>query len=288
MIESVADFCRSTFDRHFRISLHVQPDLPEIHGDPSQIEQVLLNLLLNARDAIVPAPVSRTKSIIDVRAYSLYANQPRTGSYIRIEVSDRGVGMDSATRSRIFDPFFTTKEIGQGSGLGLSTVHGIVRRHGGWIDCDSSPGVGSTFTVHLPVSTTESREEKDAAQDVEPLHGGTETILVVEDEEEVRAPVAGALKGCGYDIIEARDGREALFMLNSQTRIDLVLLDLSIPEISGQEVLKRMRARHRDIRVVIFTGQLSEEQDFSDAERVLRKPVPLAEVARTVRDVLDS
>ncbi len=290
VIERAADFCRSTFDRHLRISVDIQPNLGKIWGDSSLIEQVLLNLLLNARDAIIPTPVSRTQNRIGLRAYSLHADQgPRAGSYVRIEVSDRGVGMDPDTQKRIFDPFFTTKDVGQGSGLGLSTAFGIVRHHGGWIDCDSSPDVGSTFTVHLPVLATETQErEEQPSADAAPLPGGTETILIVEDEDEVRVPVAGVLKRCGYEALEAKDGREALFMMNSQSRIDLVLLDLSLPEISGHEVLKRLRSRREDMKVVIFTGQTSDVQRALEAETILRKPVPLNDLARTVRDVLDT
>ena len=290
VIERAADFCRSTFDRHLQISVDIQPDLGKVWGDSALIEQVLLNLLLNARDAIIPAPVSRTQNRIGVRAYSLYADQgPHAGSYIRIEVSDRGVGMDPDTQRRIFDPFFTTKDVGQGSGLGLSTAFGIVRQHGGWIDCDSSPGVGSTFTVHLPVLATETQEEEEQpSADATPLPGGSETILIVEDEDEVRVPVVEVLNRCGYDVLEARDGREALFTMNTQPRIDLVLLDLSLPEISGHEVLKRLRSRRDDMRVVIFTGQTSDAQGPLEAETILRKPVPFNDLARTVRDVLDT
>ena len=290
VIEGVADFCRSTFQRHFQISVDIQPDLGKIWGDPSLIEQVLLNLLLNARDATLPAPVSRTQSRIGVRAYSLYADQgPRAGSYVRIEVSDRGVGMDPDTQRQIFDPFFTTKDVGYGSGLGLSTAFGIVRNHGGWIDCDSSPDTGSTFTVHLPVLATETHEEEEQpSTEASSLPGGAETILIVEDEEEVRVPVAEVLKRCGYAVLEARDGKEALFILNSKSRVDLVLLDLSLPEVSGHEILKRLRSRCNAMKVVVFTGQTADGRDLLEAQKVLRKPVRYNDLARAVRDVLDA
>jgi CheY-like chemotaxis protein len=292
LIERVVEICRSTFDRGFRISVDLQEDLRQTWGDPAQLEQVLLNLLLNARDAIAEVPASRMEKRIDIRAYSLHTEQPtadtRAGAYIRVEVADSGVGMDPETRRRIFNPFFTTKEIGDGSGLGLATAFGIVRHHGGWIDCDSALGVGSTFTIHLPVvSGDQQQEPTESSESDPPFPAGTETILIADDEYAVRNPVAMILRASGYSVLEARDGRETLFLLKSEShKIDLVLLDLSMPEISGHEVLKRLRTQHPGVKTVIFTGEPSES-DVPDDETVLRKPIRLNELAQALRDVLD-
>ena len=292
LVDNVVGICRSTFDRQLRISVETQPGLGHIWGDASQLEQVLLNLLINARDAAIEAPESSSRNRIEIRAYSAYPVRASPGvqsGYVRIAVTDHGVGMDDDTKKRIFDPFFTTKEVGAGSGLGLSTAYGIVRDHRGWIDCDSTPDVGTSFTVHLPVAAGKQRVERRKSPQREPLPAGSETILVADDEAEVRTAAVGLLRRCGYTVLEAMDGREALFLAKSQSpEVDLVLLDLSMPEVTGLEVLKQLRDERAGIKVVIFTGQSSEEGQIPDADGVLRKPVSLVEIAGAVREVLDS
>ncbi len=181
-------------------------------GDSGMIEQVVMNLAVNARDAM-PRGGTLTIGIelmaIDA-AYAEMRPDARRGSFLRLRVTDTGTGMDAATLGRIFEPFFTTKEVGKGTGLGLATVYGIVKQHDGWIEVDSEPGKGTTFDVFFPASEQPVAPAKVEPASGAPVAGGTETILVVEDEAILREMARDILKNCGYHVIEASSGREAL------------------------------------------------------------------------------
>ena len=195
--------------------------------------------------------------------------------------------MEEKIRSRVFDPFFTTKTVDKGTGLGLSTVYGIARQHGGWVTCESQVGVGTVFSVSLPIGHSETIQPVPLPA-LSPV-GGTETILLIDDEEEVRNVLQRTLERQGYRILTAREGREGLALFaQERTAIDLVLLDLSMPYMSGQEVMPRLRELKPAIKIVVLTGYTFGANDFSQATDILQKPPQMNELARRIRAALDA
>ena len=294
VIQDAISICQKTFDRKIILHNQFSEDLPAIVGDAGQLEQVLLNLFVNARDALEEsqpsAPCIRIEGdTIYYREEDLVAySQANPGKYLRIEVSDNGIGMDEETRERIFEPFYTTKEVGQGTGLGLSTVYGIIQEHKGWIECDSQPGVGTTFRICIPV-IEEEQQPVEKIENVASTSRGTETILVIEDEETVRLPLASALGKRGYTVLMGADGQEGLEIFQQEhNRIALVLLDWSMPRLSGQEVLAQLRELDPGVKVVILTGYILRDMESLEAKALLKKPCPLAQVLQTIRGVLDT
>lgn len=232
------------------------------HADPGQLEQVLLNLVLNARDAM-PNGGRITIQTAPQRFDDTYAvRHPDlslpTGDFVMMAVSDTGAGMDDATRHRIFEPFFTTKAVGQGTGLGLSTAYGIVKQSNGYIFAYSEPGQGAVFKVYLPLSPEPA--ERPSGPRRMPPKGGSETILLVEDEEMVRSLAARALRNFGYTIIEAEDGREALAICERpDSDIDLVVTDVAMPHMGGRELAFRLSQLAPDLPVLFMSGYTGEE-----------------------------
>ena len=222
-------------------------------ADAGQIEQVLMNLAANARDAM---PEGGTLTIetgtaeLDMDFLKIH-EYGKPGMYAMITVTDTGHGMDENTRQRIFEPFFTTKEVGKGTGLGLSMVYGIIKQHSGYINCYSEQGKGTTFRIYLPLIKEEAKEAKAAAEGYTALTGGTETILLAEDEEEVRKLMKLVLEEAGYKVIEAVDGQEALekFRENKDS-IDLLLLDVIMPKINGKGVYEEAKKIKPDVKAL--------------------------------------
>ncbi len=223
-------------------------------------------------------------SVIAVTARELAELQVGcAGNYVRIRVRDNGIGMDAATLARIYEPFFTTKETGSGTGLGLATTHSIVREHGGSITCQSAPGRGSTFSIYLPSESDATRDDR-ATLEPAPM-GGTETILVVDDEPAVRRVVALLLEGAGYTVRTAASGEAALDVLRSDSVVALILLDVSMPGMPAAELRALLRAVAPRARLVLFTGYAYEAA--ATGETVLEKPVTEARLLGIVREVLD-
>jgi two-component system, cell cycle sensor histidine kinase and response regulator CckA len=213
------------------------------------------------------------------------------GDYVRLAVRDTGMGIDSAVRSRIFEPFFTTKAVGQGTGLGLATVYGAVKQAGGQISVDSEVGHGTAFTIHLP-RVYESAESL-VSSDIGDLPRGSETVLVVEDEEDVRSFVCQALYQQGYAVLAAADGHEALLLAEPKSReVDLLLTDAVMPNIDGPTLVAELTARWPDLKVLIMSGyaQSAKLEKAAGADPVvfLQKPFTGPQLLRTVREVLDS
>ncbi len=293
VIEDVYQVCRSTFDR--KINIHLDADsLPPLCGHPEQIEQVVLNLCLNARDAMAESRHPSPSMTIEVDVHTVRSddaadNPERAGEFIRVRITDQGIGMDEETRRRAFEPFFTTKEVGQGTGLGLSTAYGIVEQHGGWIDCDSRPGEGSTFSVFLPASPRASLPPAKAEETPRrAVVSNTETILLVEDETAVRTTIALMLRRAGYTVLEGSDGREGLNLFDRErAAVDLVLLDLSMPTMSGEEVLEELRARDERVTVVLLTGHEPDLELIDRVQAVIMKPVTFQQLCDRIRDALD-
>ena len=272
------------------------PDgLPSIQGDPGMIEQVVMNLAVNARDAM-PRGGTLTIEIKPVAIDAAYAEMrpdARPGYFLRLRVADTGTGIDAATMGRIFEPFFTTKEIGKGTGLGLATVYGIVRQHEGWIEVNSELGKGATFDVFFP--TTEQMAAPGKKEDASnaSVTGGDETILIVEDEPILREMARDILKDCGYHLLEASSGKEALEVWRKcATEVDLLLTDMVMPEgISGVDLAERLLADRPDLKIIFTSGYTSTEINAEflsrSQARFLQKPYAHTTLIRTVRDCLD-
>lgn len=216
---------------------------------------------------------------------------PRPGQYAMLAVSDTGTGMDETTLDRIFEPFFTTKEFGKGTGLGLATVYGIAQQHGGFVDVESTPGVGSTFRVYLPISTV-PRLRRQKTEDVTQVEGGSETLLVAEDHDGLRQLAYEILTNLGYRVLLAADGEKALEEFNNHSPdISLAILDVMLPKLSGTEVYARISATKPDLPVIFATGysadmaMLRQAQDYGLP--VLQKPYTARVLARKIREILD-
>ena len=274
-----------TFPRSIAIALILDPDLPSVKGDRTQLHQTLLNLCVNARDAM---PSGGSLTIATERVRREGANQ---GLYARLMVADTGSGMDEETKRRIFEPFFTTKEPGRGTGLGLSVVYGIVQSHRGIIDVDSAPGKGTKFLLDFPIPDSAAAEEIAAREADIARIGGTETLMVVEDEEMLSELLKASLEALGYTVVVAANGDQALGMFESVgDEIDLVVSDLGLPGMSGAELFQRIRAIRADARVIIATGYIDPETRSAllnlGACGFIQKPYLPDEVARAVREAL--
>jgi CheY-like chemotaxis protein len=286
---------RRSLGEDHRFELTLAPEAGEIRADRGQLEQVLVNLILNARDAMTTSGrVTIATAVAELD--ESYAHRHDgigipLGEYVRLSVSDTGVGMDRETQARIFEPFFTTKPVGQGTGLGLSTVYGIVKQSDGFVWVYSEPGVGTTFKVYLPrvgseLARADERERAPAAE------GGSETILIVEDEELVRSLASRALREHGYIVIEARHGGEAMRQLqNRSSGIDLVITDVVMPEMGGRELGRRLKLMRPSLPVLFMSGYTGEDviqRGLMDADAPFQqKPFAPDGLARKVRAMLD-
>jgi signal transduction histidine kinase/ActR/RegA family two-component response regulator len=271
----------------------LDPNLSRIKVDPGQIGQVLLNLAVNARDAM-PRGGKLTIETSDIHLDEAYAAQRSDcipGLYVKLAISDNGCGMTPAVKAHIFEPFFTTKEPGKGTGLGLATVYGIVKQSGGSIDCYTEPGCGTNFTIYFP-AVDEPLHSSSQDQRAAKITGGTETILLVEDEDAVRAIALLALQTQGYTVMHAESGKKALRIIEKhQGRIDLLVTDVVMPGMSGRELAETLCLQYPSLKVlyasgytdasVIRHGTLEVEVAF------LQKPYTPLTLARKVREVLD-
>ncbi len=269
------------------------PSLGHVTADPGQIEQVLMNLTANARDAM-PQGGKLTIATDNVELDESYVRQyagARPGPRVRLAVSDTGTGMDKETLSHLFEPFFTTKEKGKGTGLGLSTIYGIVKHSAGYISVDSEPGFGSTFTVYLPRVTDEAAATEFVQTTAEnPL--GSETVLLVEDEDMVRALACRILQMHGYNLLEARDGIQALRLCQEYSGIiHLMVTDVVMPGMSGRAVADHLSSVRPGMKVLYLSGYtynaIVHHGVLDSGKALLQKPFTPAELARKVREVLD-
>jgi PAS domain S-box-containing protein len=274
--------------------------LPAIEADAGMIEQVVMNLAVNARDAMADNGTARIKSLL-IRTslaeiddeYVKHHVDARIGEFVCLTVTDTGCGMDPQTLSRIFEPFFSTKEFGKGTGLGLATVFGIVKQHKGWIDVESKPGAGTTFRIYFPTAATAAElAVEDTTHRGMPI-GNQESILLVEDEEDVRELVTEILRSLNYKVFVAQSGGEALALWEEHDgRFDLMLSDVVMPGgMNGRELAEQFRKRRPDLKVILSSGYSPEtigaiEEDADIA--FLAKPYPPQDLARLMRRCLDA
>ena len=283
---------RATLPENIKINQHYPPNLPEILADPAQIERIFINLLTNARDAM---PDGGTITItVDAVLAGPFPDQPKEAAkeYLKIEVTDTGIGMEESVRQHIFEPFFTTKPSGKGTGLGLPVVYGLMQNHKGFVDVNSEPGVGTTFTLFLPVP---SPGERGAINEAEPLpiqSSGSETILVVEDESDVATFLETLFGLSGYKVLLAKDSQEALeFFAERREEIHLVFSDVELAKVDGFALCSRLKELRPDLKVILTSGHIDrsieQRQKQYGIDAFVPKPYNPQELVRRVRAALD-
>jgi two-component system, cell cycle sensor histidine kinase and response regulator CckA len=275
------------------VEMHLDGNVATINADPTQMEQVLMNLAVNAKDAMPEGGTLtiETNNVTLDEDYCRLHLDARPGEYVRLAVSDTGQGMDTQTLEHIFEPFFSTKDPGKGTGLGLSIVYGIVKQHGGHVTCDSNPGRGTTFRIYLPV-IARMAERPDLDETTIPA-GGSETILVVDDEEPVRKLAQSLLTTFGYGVLVAASGQEALDLYKREGHnISLVILDVVMQKMKGTECLEKLLEINPSVKVLIASGYPADENIRSVGEArakgFISKPYEGRKLLRTVREVLDA
>ena len=278
---------------NIEINATLAPDLSVVRADPTHVEQVVMNLCINARDAMPQGGslIIETSNITLDDHFCTLQPLAHPGNYAVLCVRDTGTGMDAATLDRVFEPFFTTKELGKGTGLGLATVYGVVRQHGGFVQVYSELGSGSTFRCYFPVSADVSAP-REKVEETGPVRGGSETILVAEDHEGLGQLAVETLTGMGYRVMLATDGETAAQNFHAnRDRIDLVVLDAVLPKLSGSEVYARILKDKPDLPVIFATGYGPDIAQLRQVQQeglpVLQKPYSPRDLARKVRETLD-
>jgi nitrogen-specific signal transduction histidine kinase/CheY-like chemotaxis protein len=291
IVDEVVGLLRRTIDPRVRLESITASDLWAVLADASQMSQVIMNLCLNARDAMPEGGRIQleTDNVTLDAAEARRHRAARPGEFVRLRVRDTGQGIPPDVLPRIFEPFFTTKGPGRGTGLGLATVSGIIEQHQGWIECQSEVGRGTCFDIYLP------RSHQPVAPAPAPVRarvvGGRETILLVDDEAVIRNVGRGILQRQGYTVLLAQDGPEGLAVYGREKdRIDLVILDLTMPELSGEDTFRRLLELDPHVRVLFSSGYAAEQVSEGAGREVLgfvSKPYRPDDLARAVRDALD-
>ena len=293
-VSQIKDLLGRTMPKMIDVELYLGKDVKRIKGDVSQVEQVLMNIAINAGHAMPDGGrlIFETENVGLDQDYCETHLGIKAGDYVLLTVSDTGAGMDRATKERIFEPFFTTKEAGTGTGLGLTMVYGIVRSHGGLIMCYSEPRQGTTFKIYFPAFAGEGLEAGEGLVREEEIAGGNERILLVDDEEPILSIAQSMLERFGYETLAARNGEEALGILRERKgQVDLVILDLSMPGMGGHRCLKEIREIYPGLKVIIASGYSSngsvKETLASGASGFVGKPFHMKDMLSIIRKVLD-
>jgi len=297
VVTEVVKMLSPVIPNNIELGVRQAPSLGRVKADPSQIEQIILNLAVNARDAMPHGGrlILETKNIEVDEAYARNHNGVPPGQYVMLMVSDTGVGMDSDTKARIFEPFFTTKEPGKGTGLGLATVYGVVKQMGGAIWVRSQPGNGTSFEVYLPLALAEKKEEAAGSSSRTALAtapNGAETVLLVEDQEGIRDMVQEFLRRKGYTVLQAVDGNDALRIADEHKNpIHLLITDMIMPNIGGAELANLLMPLRPQMKVLFMSGDPENASlgngGIDEKVAILQKPFLLDALARKIRSVLE-
>jgi two-component system cell cycle sensor histidine kinase/response regulator CckA len=276
--------------KEIRIHYKAQEGLWTVEVDRGQMEQVLLNLYVNAWQAMQGGGdlyLSVENVELDKMDVNPYDIEP--GKFVKMTVTDTGIGMDEATKARVFEPFFTTKELGRGTGLGLASAYGIIKNHGGFINVESEKDLGTSFMIYLPASIMEVDNEYTSKDEVQ---RGRETILLIDDEEMILDIGAKMLEGLGYEVITATGGRQGLEIYEkNQDRIDLVILDMIMPDFGGKKTFENLRRIDQSVKVLLSSGysldSQAEEIMQSGCKGFIQKPFTMVELSKKIRGILD-
>ncbi|MBC7187988.1 MAG: PAS domain S-box protein, partial [Calditrichaeota bacterium] len=293
VVRETARFLSHSMPEGIALRTHLAKDLRIISGDPVQLQQVLINLCVNARDAMPDGGkiVIKTENLTLTEEQRRQFKNQQLHEVVRLRVSDTGVGMDQETMKHIFEPFFTTKSKGKGSGLGLSIVYVIVAGHGGEIQVSSAPGQGATFDIYLPALTEQLKPEPEKRR--LPLKGGDECILLVDDQEEMLELAQRMLSRHGYKVLTAKGGAEGVELFRQRAdEIDLVILDLLMPDLAGEECARIMRSEKPEVAILLTSGFVpaprGQEELAQVSDGILQKPFDLRQLLTVVRATLDA
>jgi CheY-like chemotaxis protein len=296
IVDETLKILSRTLDRSIEISRFLASDLPPVVGDPGQLQQVVMNLCLNAREAMpeggaLTVETKLVPSLPKVSTPPVPEDSRNAGlGLVRLVVRDTGQGIDPDLRDRIFEPFVSTKEGGRGTGLGLAVVYGIVTQHQGTVDVESRAGAGSSFTVYLPASPT-STSPREPIEHAPPR--GTERVLVADDDEDLLLVIQEALESHGYSVITARDGSEAVKRYrDNQGRVDLVILDMIMPRKGGRQVFREIRSLDSNARILLTTGYAGHQDTASLLDQgalgCIQKPCTAYELLTAVRRAVEA
>lgn len=288
IIKDLVKVLRETLPKSIAVHYEIAPDLALISADPTQIHQVLMNLSINARDAMAlggTLEIKAENTILDEVQAKMFI-EAQAGKYVLLNVKDSGAGMSSEIRQRIFDPFFTTKEIGKGTGLGLSTALTIVKSHGGFLSVSSEQNKGTQFSIYLPAAeNTEITPEKNI--DLPYPTGNGELVLIVDDEENIREITKATLEKFGYQTLTAADGTEALALYaQNQTEIAIVLTDMAMPFLDGAATIRALRKINPDLPIIAASGLLPTESESLNVNAFLKKPYAAEKLLTTLAEIL--
>jgi CheY-like chemotaxis protein len=293
LVRRMHEFLKRVIGEDIELVTRQSPVSLDVHIDEGQIEQVLMNLATNARDAMPKGGILSLETERVAIAPDAIGQHgvDHAGTWARLSVSDTGSGMDEVTRLRMFDPFFTTKAAGKGTGLGLAIVYGIIRQHRGQINAYSEPGRGTTFRIYLPVAGEGALAAEQAAPSAAGL-GGAETILVAEDDESLRLLFSDILTGQGYSVIQAGDGQEAVERHREHAgKVDLLLMDLIMPRMSGKAAFDLIRAACPTVRVLFTSGYTADiiqsRADLDEGVDLVMKPIATRDLLMKIRSILD-
>jgi CheY-like chemotaxis protein len=294
VVADLEKMLRRLIGEHIDLKIIAEPGLGKVKADPGQIGQIIMNLALNARDAMIAGGqlTLETANIEFADRHHCRFDTIPEGRYVKLMLRDNGSGMDEKTLSHIFEPFYTTKGPGQRTGLGLPVVYGIVRQNGGCIDVESQPGQGTTFIIYLP----RSEAAEDLASELLPLKEkleGSETILIVEDELALRTLLNRFFRLYGYKILEARDGNEALLICQKyKGPIHLMLTDVVMPRMNGRELADRLAPLHPEMQVLFMSGYTDSDLApyglLEASKTIIPKPFRPQDLVKKVRESLDS
>jgi two-component system cell cycle sensor histidine kinase/response regulator CckA len=296
VLAELSHLLRRLIGENIELMMEHGRDLKFVRVDAGQLEQVIINLAVNARDAMLEGGrlLIRTRNITTTEPISRGVEVMPPGPYVLIEIADTGSGIPADILDRIFEPFFSTKAVGSGTGLGLSTVYGIVRQTGGFVFVDSTLGKGTNFRIYLPqhAASGDAATRADSAEDQPRDLTGIGTVLLVEDEDAVRLFSARALRNKGYKVLEARSGEAALELINEQLNdIDLIISDVVMPRMDGPTLIKEVRQRRADVKVIFISGYAEDDFrrkiDAGEEAHFLMKPFTLKQLATKVKEVLD-
>jgi len=294
IIRKIANMLRRLIGEDICLHLLLADDLPTVKVDPGQIEQVIVNLVVNARDAISAGgsiTIETGKLLADEKFLKDHPDVA-PGNYVRLMVADTGCGIAPEILPKIFEPFFTTKEVGKGTGLGLSMVYGVVKQSGGFLTALSKPGQGSTFEIYLPQAAEASASGSEQLF-LKDIPHGSENLLVVEDEPALRELLKSTLSRLGYRVTAAENGQEALRLVEKEDlKIDLLLSDVVMPGMNGLEIAEKLRQRQKNFKVLFISGYadrvIVQQEVIARKIPFLQKPFSQIELAHKIRDVLDA